>query len=95
MQNFLNTVVLMTLYLLNDILFQSDFKLRHTPNQELHIAVAGQKIDKALTFNEQQIVGLCKLLTLNAVNFQKVGNGQRLTALKHFFTMSIYHKYDV
>jgi hypothetical protein len=27
-----------------------------------------------LTFNGQRIVGLCKLVTLNAVNFLKVGN---------------------
>jgi hypothetical protein len=28
-----------------------------------------------LTFNEQQIIGLCKSLMLNEVNFSKVGNG--------------------
>jgi hypothetical protein len=28
-----------------------------------------------LTFNGQRIVGLCKSLTVNAVNFYKVGNG--------------------
>jgi hypothetical protein len=41
----------------------------------IHITTAGQKIVKALSFNGQRIVGLCKLLTINAVNFSKVGNG--------------------
>jgi hypothetical protein len=35
----------------------------------LPITIAGQKIVKALTFNGQRIVGLCKSLTVNAVNF--------------------------
>jgi hypothetical protein len=30
-------------------------------------------------FNGQQIVGLCKSLTLNAVNFKKVNNSEQLT----------------
>jgi hypothetical protein len=46
-----------------------------------------------VTFNGQRIVGLCKSLMVNAVNFLKVGNGSRLTAFKPFLTMSMYHKY--
>jgi hypothetical protein len=37
----------------------------------VYIHIARQKIVKALTFNGQRIVGLCKSLTLTAVNFQK------------------------
>jgi hypothetical protein len=33
------------------------------------VGIAGQKIVKALTFNGQHIVGLCKSLMLNTVNF--------------------------
>jgi hypothetical protein len=42
-------------------------------------------------FNGQRIVVLCKSLTVNAINFLKVGNGYRLTALKQFLTMCIHH----
>jgi hypothetical protein len=38
-------------------------------------SIAGQKIVKALKFNGQRIVGLCKSLMLNAVNFTKFANG--------------------
>jgi hypothetical protein len=33
------------------------------------VGIAGQKIVKALAFNGHHIVGLCKLLMLNTVNF--------------------------
>ncbi len=33
------------------------------------LTIGGQKIVKVLTFVGQRIVGLCKSLTLNAVNF--------------------------
>jgi hypothetical protein len=45
------------------------------------ITIAGQKNIKALTLNGQQIVGLFKSFTFNAVNFLKVGNRKRLTAV--------------
>ncbi len=43
-------------------------------------------------FNRQWIVGLCKSLTFNAVNFLKVGRGYILMVLKPFLTMLMYCK---
>jgi hypothetical protein len=40
-----------------------------------HSTITGQQIVKALMFNGQRIVRLCKSLTLNAVHFSKIGNG--------------------
>ncbi len=54
-------------------------KYRMTTQQRVNnvytVYIAGQRIVKALTFNGQRIVGLCKSLTVNAVKFYKVGNG--------------------
>jgi hypothetical protein len=46
-----------------------------------------------LKFNGQQIVRLCKLLRVNAVNFLKVGNGLTFNGVKTFFN-DVHIPYD-